>query len=454
MLESINAVHKFGGSSLKTAKRFQVVKSIVGTEPTVIVLSAIGNTTRLLRRGLQDASKQRSTQSTIDTLKKRHLDMAKNLLKDDEPFASGFMDDISALEKIYQAVTIVGHFDEGIEDFVLSYGELWSSRLTALYLGPKYRFVDAFDLLVVNKNHGHCDVDWPLTQKKVREFLKKNTHEHLVITGYTAANTDEKRVTLGFNGSDHSAAILAKALKAPKLVIWTDVNGMYSADPRVVKDAQVVPEISYHEAKELAFFGASVVHPQAMLPAMDANIPIYVRNSYEPEHQGTVIFDDCEQSTFVKGVAMTETMSLLTIRGLGRASQAKLSSKLFHALHNADIRVYAAAQASAEQSVSVVVKAVDAAKAKKIANHAFDYERLKKQIADVELYTGVSMLAIVGDSLRHEHQPLETFLSAINQAHIDIHLVARSMGARNMALVVDEGKVKEALVVAHQALFA
>ncbi len=452
-LRNVSIVHKFGGSSLKSAKRFQAVKKLLNGEQKLIVLSAIGNTTRLLRQGLHEAAAKKDFLTTLETLKSRHSDMAKELLSDASSYLNCLQNDISHLSTIYQAISIMGHYSELTEDFVLSYGELWSSKLTAQFLGEDFLFVDAFDLLVVNKHHGHCDVDWKKTEKKALDYLKNKTFKHLVVTGYTACNQENQRITLGFNGSDYSAAILAKLFMAPELVIWTDVDGLFSADPRLVPSAKIVPKISYYEAKELAYFGAAVVHPQAMLPAMKADIPITIKNSYNLKSTGTMISLDGDASNQVKGLSVSEPMCLLTVRGLGLSTAAHMANKLFEALHLAHIRVYAASQASSEHSLSVVIAAKHRDAANKICHRCFDYELLTKQIEKIDFLEQVSILAVVGDALQNTPSLFEKFLQTLQEAHIDIRLIAHSYGARNIAVVIDELKAQEALVVVHQAVF-
>lgn len=452
-LREVSAVHKFGGSSLKSAKRFKAVKALLNGDSQLIVLSAIGNTTRLLRQGLNEAVSKKDFQKTLRTLKSRHIDIAESLLEDASFYIDELNHDIEQLETIYNALAIVGHYSELTEDFVLSYGELWSSKLTAAYFGAGFLFVDAFELLVVNKHHGHCVVDWQKTQKKAASYLKDKSYAHLVVTGYTASNQDAQRITLGFNGSDHSAAIFAKLFSAKELVIWTDVDGMYSADPRLVPTANIVPTISYQEAKELAYFGAAVVHPQAIMPAMDANIPIKIKNSYEATATGTVISAQGDTSNTIKGLTTSEPMCLLTVRGLGLSTAAHMANKLFEALHLANIRVYAASQASSEHSLSVVIDARHQQVANKICHRCFDYELLTKQIEKIDIISPVTILAVVGDALQNSPSLFENFLQTLQQAHIDIRLLAHSYGARSIAVVIDEQKSQEALVVVHQAVF-
>ncbi len=448
-----DAVHKFGGSSLKSKERFEMIQSLLTQDAQVIVLSAIANTTRVLRQGLWEARDGKDYRKYLDLLKDRHLDMASSLLKDASEFNTDFITDLDQLAAIYHAVSILGHFSDLTEDFVLSYGELWSSKLATLYFGPDYLFIDAFDILVVNKHHGHVEVNWALTQEKATRFIQSQTFKHLVITGYTACNQDGNRITLGFNGSDYSAAIFSRLFQASELIIWTDVEGIYSTDPRSVESAKVIPKISYQEAKELAYFGASVVHPQTIMPAMSANIPIQIKNSYKPELPGSVICVDGDSTYQIKGVTLSEKMCLITVNGLGLSTVAKLSNKLFEALHLANIRVYAYTQASSEHSLCVVISSFDKEKAEKVARRCFDYELITKKIDGVVTLDGIRILALVGDSIQTTPSIFESLLASLQHASIDLRLIAHGYGAKNIAVCIDEDKSKEALSVVHQAVF-
>lgn len=451
--KGINVVHKFGGSSLKSAERFFAVKKLLNGERKLIVLSAIGNTTRRLRQGLQDAAAKKDFSKTLAELTTRHSDIATALLDDTRTYIEGLNSDIAHLKTIYEAVSILGHYSELTEDFVLSYGELWSSKLTAEFLGDGYLFVDAFDLLVVNKHHGHSEVDWQKTQEKTASFLKDKKYQHLVVTGYTACNQDGQRITLGFNGSDYSAAIFAKLFESQELIIWTDVDGMYSADPRLVPDAKVVTTISYQEAKELAHFGACVVHPQAMVPAMSAKVPICIKNSYNASATGTVIQSTSDKSDSIKGITVSEPMCLLTIRGVGLGTAAQMANKLFEALHLANIRVYAASQASSEHSLSVVIAKKDVVQANKICHRCFDYELMTKRVEKIDLLDDVSILAVVGDALQEFPGVFDKFLRTLQQHDVMIRLLAHGYGSRSIAVVIDRDKSEQALKAVHRAVF-
>lgn len=453
-MSQIQTVHKFGGSSLKSAERFHAIADILSPTGQVIVVSAIDNTTRVLRNALQLAQKKQAVEAEISLLRRRHTDIAHTLLDHSDDYLNRLEEDLSALSHILHAVHIVGRYTSEIEDVVLSYGELWSSHLTALFIGGETLYVDAADILSVEKKHGLCVVDWVSSQKKLDHYLSDKAFENLVITGYTAANKEGHRITLGFNGSDHSGAIFAKLFQVKSLTIWTDVDGIYTADPRIVKQATVLDALSYEEATELAYFGAKVIHPQAMQPAMDCDIPIHIKNSYNPKAKGTCISRmPIESPHEVRGLTAIKDIALINIEGTGMTGVSGISMHIFDALRIAELPVYMISQASSEHSICFAVNAHHAVEVVALLKETLQYELSKGAIEKIDHVSRCAVLAAVGDAMIGKPGICAKLLTHLAKAHINILAIAQGSSERNISIVIDATQIDKALRVAHAGFY-
>lgn len=453
-MTQIQAVHKFGGSSLKSADRFHAIADIIKPKGQVIVVSAIDNTTRVLREALQLAQKKQSAVEQVNLLKTRHTDIAKSLLADPAPYLRRLEEDLDALTHILHAVHIVGRYTSEIEDVVLSYGELWSSHLTALFISDETLYVDAADILSVEKKHGLCVVDWIASQKKLDHYLSDKDFHNLVITGYTAANKEGHRITLGFNGSDHSGAIFAKLFQANSLTIWTDVDGIYTADPRIVKQATVLDALSYEEATELAYFGAKVIHPQAMQPAMDCGIPIHIKNSYNAKAKGTCISKTPNESQHeVRGLTAIEDIALVNIEGTGMTGVSGIAMRIFDTLRVAELPVYMISQASSEHSICFAVNAHHAMEVVALLKESLQFELSKGVIETIDYVSRCAVLAAVGDAMIGRPGISSKLLTHLAKAHINILAIAQGSSERNITVVIDGEQIDKALRVAHAGFY-
>jgi aspartokinase/homoserine dehydrogenase 1 len=453
-MTQIQSVHKFGGSSLKSAERFHAIANILDKKAQVIVVSAIANTTRVLRESLYLAVKKQDVTKQLSLLKDRHTDMAAALLTETTDFLERLEKDLEALSHILHAVHIVGRYTDEIEDVVLSYGELWSSHLTALFLGGETHYVDAANILSVEKKNGLSVVDWESSQKKLDTYLSTITFDNLVITGYTAANKEGHRITLGFNGSDHSAAIFAKLFKVKSLTIWTDVDGIFTADPRIVKQAHVLDALSYEEATELAYFGAKVIHPQAMQPAMDGHIPIHIKNSYNPDAKGTCISERALLSPHeVRGLTAIESISLINVEGTGMTGVSGISMRIFDAINLAELPVYMITQASSEHSICFAVDMKHAEVIVGLLKETLQFEIGKGLIEKVEQVNNCAVLAAVGDAMIGKPGISAKLLTHLAKAHINVLAIAQGSSERNITVVIESSQIGKALRVTHAGFY-
>ncbi|SVC51544.1 uncharacterized protein METZ01_LOCUS304398, partial [marine metagenome] len=359
--------HKFGGTSLADASCFRRVARILhgesGTRQAVVVSAMAGITDALL--DLVTASEQSADviQPGLARLSGRYRGTVEALLDDSatwvavfEPFESELNDAADVL----RAVSLEHSAAHQNRDFVAGFGELWSTRLLAAYLeqdrpndpaNRKVRWVDARELIVVESGELGPLVLWERSRENCARQFPARSGEIVIVTGFIASDSKGLQTTLGRNGSDFSAAIVGALLNATSITIWTNVGGIMNADPARVPEAAVIAELSYSEAMELAYFGARVIHPQAMAPAVDCGIPMYIRNTFDPAASGSRISGNPEPEEGIKGITAIDDVALVNLEGTGMIGVPGTADRLFAALHHANISVVLVSQASSEHSI-------------------------------------------------------------------------------------------------------
>ena len=340
-------VHKFGGSSLADADCFRRVAGIVCDQPAGnlgVVVSAVGGVTDMLFELIERASRQQPVEDALEGLRRRHGELATALLGKDAAaaFTEQFATDLNDIRRILEALALVKATSRRSQDMVSGFGELWSARLLSALLDvsgkglEKVLFIDARDVLLVEPGEMGPVVVWEETRENLAAALSPDFSGVVVITGYIARNPDGLQTTLGRNGSDYSASIFAALLKADAVHIWTDVDGVMSGDPRRVPEATVIDEVSYNEAMELAYFGARVIHPQTMAPAVTHEIPIRIRSTFNPKHPGSrIITSPGGPETVVKGISGIDGVALVNLEGAGMIGVPGTADRLFGALRDA-----------------------------------------------------------------------------------------------------------------------
>ena len=375
-------VHKFGGTSVGTACMFKrVVEIITKTEssskcdPHIIVVSAMGGSpkvTDLLIAYVQHAraGDTESMKDLLSQIQKKHIDVVQIITCEArrKEIICSLEQDWIDMEAMGHALSILGSIDESVMEKMVGYGELWSARVLTGFLqdaGQDFFFLDARKVIKVHKEEGKRRVLWEETATCWEKVVGKNMQ--VVMTGFIASDQDNKPTTLLRDGSDFSASIIANIVNAHQLTIWTDVNGVLSADPRRVPRAISVPALSYAEAMELAYFGAKVLHPQTMAPVVSKKIPIYIRNTFEPTHVGTCIGpkkkrvrgeisdDDVFALHIVSGFSTVDDLALLNVEGSGMVGICGVASRLFGTLEKESINVVLIAQASSEHSICFAI---------------------------------------------------------------------------------------------------
>lgn len=453
-------VHKFGGTSLADANCFlnvyNIVKHSSTSTPQVIVVSAMAGVTNLLQLCLDEAKAQKlkNVPVHLEKIREKHKDLILQLGLDSETYQSFVDEEITQVATALETVAATKSVPEQIFDFVMGRGEILSSKLlTALFQkkGNDTRWIDARELLVVDEHKQ------PLAdecQARV-DKAKINKTELCIATGYIASTLDGIMTTLGRNGSDYSASLFARFLRAEELIIWTDVAGVYNADPRKVPQAQVIKHLSYSEAMEMAFFGAKVLHPRTMGPAIQAKIPILIKSSLAPEAPGTLISLNSSieegHKNVVKGFSIGDNISLINIEGSGMIGVPGTSEKLFGSLARAQISVVAISQASSEHSICIAVNGSDADKAENVIRQAFNYELSHQQIQDVEVIPDCALLAAVGDGMAKTKGVASHLMGALAKAGVNIKAIAQGSSERNITIVIKSYDAQKALNAAHAA---
>ncbi|MDH3304454.1 MAG: bifunctional aspartate kinase/homoserine dehydrogenase I [Gammaproteobacteria bacterium] len=457
-------IHKFGGSSLADADCFRRVAGLLiklsDTRIGVVVSAMAGMTDALINLALLA---ERDDQSFIDELHaigERYSITARALLGAERQVSvlDAWSRDADDITDVLKAIALVKSAPQRSRDVVAGYGEIWSASLLAAYLEQESperggTWVDARDIITVHQTELGPSVLWEISRKKFADIVPEDFAGIAVITGFIATDEDGLQTTLGRNGSDYSASIFAALSKASELSIWTDVDGVMSADPSRVPEAQVIDQLTYNEAMELAYFGASVIHPQTLGPAIDGDIPIVIRNSHNPSHPGSRIGKHTQLVENIKGITAIGGMALVNLEGAGMIGVPGTADRLFAALKNAGVSVTLISQASSEHSICIAVPDAVAERARKVITAAFAEELENGQIQSVEVTNGQSIVAVVGDGMAGTPGIAARFFGTLGRAGINVRAIAQGSSERNISAVVDSEDATKALRAAHSGFY-
>jgi len=453
-------VHKFGGTSVADADRYRAACEIVlsqrSGERVAVVVSAMSGVTNALIEAVNLASAQDDSYlQKLEALESRHLETITALqLRNDSTLKQTVVADFDAIKEVLRGVWITRLASERIVEFVSGHGELWSAQLMNAYLesqGHRSTWLDAREVLVVEPNTNSVAVDWQLSKQKI-QALRLET-DFLIITGFIAATHDGVATTLKRNGSDLSASIFGALLGADSVTIWTDVDGVFSADPRRVPDAVVIPELSYQEAAELAYFGAKVIHPNTMSPAIANNITVWIKNTFKPDAPGTRISATSPRDVPIKGFAAVEDMVLINVEGTGMIGIPGVAHKIFGALRAVDVSVVMISQASSEHSICFAVPRKHAELAKTTVEETFVVEIQRGEIQTVDLTEGCCIIAMVGNGMIERLGIAGQFFSALGKAGINVRAIAQGSSERNISAVIEQAEATKALRAMHSAFY-
>src|SRR5689334_1469433 len=456
-------VHKFGGTSLADADRYRAASDIVlsqrSGERVAVVVSAMSGVTNALIESVNLASSQDDSYlQKLHVLESRHLETITALqLRNDQILKDAIVSDFNAIKEVLRGVWITRLASERIIEFVSGHGELWSAQLMNAYLescNHHSSWLDAREVLVAEPNANSVAVDWPLSKQELQTALAQRPEtELLIITGYIAATHDGVATTLKRNGSDLSASIFGALLGARSLTIWTDVDGVYSADPRRVPDAVIIPELSYQEAAELAYFGAKVIHPNTMSPAIANDITVWIKNSLRPEAPGTRIATASSSEIPIKGFAAVEDMALLNVEGTGMIGIPGVAHKLFGALRAVDVSVVMISQASSEHSICFAVPQAQAELAKRTVAETFLAEMQRGEVQTIDSRASCCIVAMVGDGMIERLGMSGKFFSALGKAGVNVRAIAQGSSERNISAVIEQHEATKALRALHSAFY-
>jgi len=458
-------VHKFGGSSVADAACMARVAQIVEDDSTprkAVVLSACRGVTDALLTLVSLAEQQDpSLDDRIRELRDRHVGVARELLDGSmlDEFIAGLDEDCRDVSGILQTVRLVRAASTTMRDLIAGYGELWSTRIFERALRSRGRgsghvlWLDARRVLLVEWGPLGPGVRWDQSRANLLEAIPADFVGTLVVTGFIATDTHGLQTTLGRNGSDFSASIFGALLDAAEIVIWTDVDGVLSADPRLVPEAQVIGALSYNEAMELAYFGAKVIHPQTMAPAVHKRIPIWIRNTFAPEAAGTLIHDRTAPSPLVKGITTVERIALVNLEGAGMIGVPGTAHRLFGALREEGISVILISQGSSEHSICFAVPEGEADRAERVVRRAFEPELREGQIQSIEVNRSCSILAVVGDGMAGAHGVAAQVFGALGNAGVSVRAIAQGASERNISVVIDGRNSARALRAVHAGFY-
>jgi aspartokinase/homoserine dehydrogenase 1 len=458
-------VHKFGGSSVADAGCFRRVAAIVDSLPAArvgVVLSACKGVTDALL-GLVTLAENQDDRYRVEVgaLRSRHAEIAETLLSPESArlYLAGFDRDCHDLEGILHTVKLTRAAARNVSDLIAGYGEIWSTKLFHRFYeergsrrGP-VQWVDARRVVVAEWGPLGPGVQWAPSRANLADLVDRDFKGTLIITGFIASDARGVQTTLGRNGSDFSASIFGALLDSAEIHIWTDVDGVLSADPRRVPDATVIDSLTYNEAMELAYFGAKVIHPQTMAPAVGGGIPIWIRNTFAPEKPGTLICAQPTSALPVKGIASIERVALINLEGAGMIGVPGTAHRLFGALREEGISVILISQGSSEHSICCAIPHEQAERAAALVRQAFERELKEGQIQSVEIDPDLAILAIVGDGMAGTPGVAAKVFNSLGGASVNVRAIAQGASERNISVVVEGRQAARALRAIHSGLY-
>lgn len=457
-------VLKFGGTSVANSENISKTIAIVTNKSkndklAVVVSAFSGVTDMLILAGKTAASKDKNYKDIVSQIEKKHKDAITELIPSNSQneINEVIHSQINHLKTLLDGCYLLGEISSRTADIVAGFGELLSSQIIAVALKQKVSnsvFKDSRELIKTNSNFGKASVDFAVTNKLIADYFKSNTYQVVLFPGFIASSLDGNITTLGRGGSDYTAAIIAAAVNAEVLEIWTDVNGMFTANPKLVKQAQPIETISYQEAMELSHFGAKVLYPPTIQPVLKDSIPIFIKNTFEPEIYGTLISNNPNASTNpIKGISHIDKIALLTLEGPGMIGVAGSSKRLFEVLSQESINVIFITQASSEHSICIGILNADADRAKTSIDKAFEIEIAQNKIEPCIVEKDLCIVALVGESMKNHQGISGKMFSTLGKNNVNIRAIAQGASERNISVVINEKDVKKALNTLHERFF-
>ncbi|CAN5412825.1 bifunctional aspartate kinase/homoserine dehydrogenase I [soil metagenome] len=458
-------VLKFGGSSVGSSdtilKVVEIIREANESGPCAVVLSAMqGTTDALIEAGRSAERGDDGYIGILSGIEERHIETIKKLFDADEQTAIlDFVETtIKQLENLCEGVRLVRELSPKTLDRILSFGELVASRIVSARLnisGLENEWKDSRHVIRTDSIHGFGTVDFAQTNRLTREYFTASALQLHIFPGFIASDTDGYTTTLGRGGSDYTAAIIAAAVDASVLEIWTDVSGMMTADPRFVRNVRQISHITYREAMELSHFGAKVIYPPTIQPVMAKGIPVLVKNTFAPEDHGTLIeSESAAQKEMIRGITSIDKITVLNLEGSGMVGIPGFSKRLFDALSRARINVILITQSSSEHSICVAIDEKHAAKAKTAVDGEFEYEINLGRIDPLKVESGFSILALVGDNMKQHTGVSGRMFTTLGHNGINIIAIAQGSSERNISAIISSKDVRKAVNTLHEAFFS
>ena len=457
---------KFGGSSVGTpdaiTKVIAIVKQREQAMPAIIVVSAMRGVTDQLILLAQSASQGNEAYKTIiQNLEQKHLDAVRALLPIQQQSGTLSMVKqlINEIESNCEGLFMLRELTMRMQDRLISYGEILSSKIIAAAFeaeGVDQVWLDSRELIKTNSKYFNAVVDRSLTNQTIQAYFASSSNEHAlyIAPGFIASDAEGNTTTLGRGGSDYTGAIYAAALKASVLEIWTDVSGMMTADPRMVQNAKEIPKISYQEAMELSHFGAKIIYPPTIQPVMYENISVRIKNTFEPEHPGTLIENESpKDDNFIRGISSIKDICLLSLEGAGMVGIPGFSKRLFDALAKNKINVILITQSSSEHSICVGVNLQDTHLAKIAVDAEFEQEINTQVVEPLIIEKDLSIIALVGEQMRNHPGVSGKMFGVLGRNGINVRAIAQGSSEKNITAVIASQDVRKAINVLHEEFF-
>jgi aspartokinase/homoserine dehydrogenase 1 len=455
---------KFGGTSVGSQESINaligLLKPNAQSENPVVVLSAMSGVTNALLEMAENARNLQEYSAALKEVEERHFKVIRTLLpaSAQNPVLTKLKIFFNELEDILQSVHNLRELSPQTKDLILSYGERCSTAMIshiAKQQFPEAVYVDGSELIKTDNNFGQAKVNTNLSEMLIQDFYSNNAGKLLFVTGFISSNDEGRVTTLGRGGSDYTAAIWGAALNAQEIQIWTDVDGMLTADPRIVNKAFSLPELSYTEAMELSYFGAKVIYPPTMIPAFLKRIPIVIKNTFNINFPGTYIKHGVSPSNLpIKGISSIDEISILNLSGSGMVGKAGFSGRLFSLLSREQINVVLITQSSSEHSITFAVKPADSLKALSLINKEFELELQAKKLEYPEVENGLSVLAIVGENMKRTPGMAGKLFNALGRNGVNVRAIAQGSSEYNISVIISKADLSKAVNAVHDAFYA
>lgn len=455
---------KFGGTSVGSVQSIQSLFNILAkeneaTQKPIVVLSAMSGVTNLLTAMAEKASAGNDYSDDLKTIENRHFEVVRSLLPAtaQNPVLTKLKLCFNELEDLLQAIYNLKELSLQSKDLVLSYGERCSTLMVSYIAKQQFKevvYADATELLKTDSSFGQAKVNVELSETLIKDFYQRNQQQMIFVTGFIASNENNRVTTLGRGGSDYTAAIWGAALNASEIQIWTDVNGIMTADPRMVKKAFSLDELSYIEAMELSYFGAKVIYPPTMTPAFLKKIPIVVKNTFNTDFAGTYIRHGAKASHLpIKGISSIDDISIVNLYGSGMVGKAGFSGRLFSLLSREQINIVLITQSSSEHSITFAVKPSEAVKAVALITKEFDLELQAKKLETPQVENGLSVLAIVGENMKRTPGISGKLFHALGRNGVNVHAIAQGSSEYNISVIIGKTDLSKAVNAVHDAFY-